>query len=354
MDLYKQKTDILNFNNLYKILKKTQISNYVLLGESTHGTEEFYLTRLVITMILVKDFGFRTIMFETEWSSGVELNLYIHSIIKEDITHLFNRLFKKFPKWMCNNEYIKSLIIFLKNWNLNNKTDKVYFYGIDCQDIDLAKKNVCNNDTINCKIVKEIIDNYYKMKGSNNYWNMRDTFWFNVIKQLRVNKDNKLVLWAHNSHIGNIMANKSPGKTINIGYLLDKAFGSFKIGFSTFEGTVKASKSWGNPGVKKILKKGIKQSYESLFNLICSEINSNGIIYYSNPSLSIKKYFRYIGVIYKPDTEMVSHYKQTNINKEFNILIFFNRSSFLKPPPNKRRNKIFDYYLNQFNLLCLQ
>ena len=333
-------TENLNYENLYKILQNIQLSNYILLGESTHGTEEYYLVRLIITMILVKDFGYRTIMFETEWSEGYILNLFIHSLIDIDITKLFNKTFYKFPKWMCNNEYIKDLILFLRNWNLKNKKDKVYFYGVDCQDIELAKKNVCEDDTINCRIVSQIIDNYYKMKKANSYWNMRDSFWFKIIKQLKITQKNKLVLWAHNSHIGNVSANINRGKTINIGFLLDQAFGSFKIGFSTFGGTVKAGKSWGEPGKKYFLKPGIEDSYESMFSQICKIKNTNNIIYYSNPSNSLKKFFRYVGVVYKPDTEMVSHYKKTNIDKEFNILIFFNHSNFLKRPvfDNKKKN----------------
>lgn len=188
-------------------------------------------------------------MVETEWSLGFQLNLYIHSMIEGDIQLILDQLFVKYPKWMCHNEYIMHLLLFIKRWNHSNINYKVYFYGIDCQDIEIAQKNMCYDDTINCKIVKQIIDNYYKMKESHNYWNMRDSFWMNIIEQLKNHNKHKFILWVHNSHIGNIKGNKdnSTGilNKINIGNLLDSAYGSYKIGFSTFDGSVKASKQWG-------------------------------------------------------------------------------------------------------------
>lgn len=195
---------------------------------------------------MVQQFGYRTIMFETEWSLGYTLNQYIHSKINGNIKTLFNRLFTKYPKWMCHNEYIAHLILFLRKWNKNHSepSEKVYFYGIDCQDIELANRNICSEPTVNCRIVGEIVSNYYKMEKSSNYWNMRDTFWHNIIKHLSKNKRQRFVLWAHNSHIGNVKANFIHRNKINIGYLLDSMYGSYKIGFSTFGGTVKASRDW--------------------------------------------------------------------------------------------------------------
>ena len=61
-----------------------------------------------------------------------------------------------------------------------------------------------------------------------------------------------------------------------------------------------------------------------------------------------------MGVVYKPDTEMASHYKKTNIDKEFNILIFFNHSNFLKSPVFDNQKKILNHYLKEFKLICSQ
>ena len=70
-----------NFKNMYEILKKVRSYSYVLLGESTHGTDEYFALRLAITIFLIKDFGYNTILFETDWSLGYQLNLYIHELV---------------------------------------------------------------------------------------------------------------------------------------------------------------------------------------------------------------------------------------------------------------------------------
>ena len=148
----------LNSKNLFHTLKQLKTKQYVLLGESTHGTEEFYKIRLIITMILVQKYNFNIVLFETDWSIGYELNKFIHSQLKGNIKTILNRIIQSYPKWMVNNEYIMKLLLFLKQWNLTH-SEKVYFYGVDCQDIDLAHKNVCEDDTLNCFLVKKIIQN---------------------------------------------------------------------------------------------------------------------------------------------------------------------------------------------------
>ena len=355
MDTLKLNSRPLNYNTIYEAISRARDQHYILLGESTHGTDEYYLIRLIMTIIMVQDFGFRTIMFETEWSLGYQLNLYIHSIIDGDIQHLLNKLFVKYPKWMCNNDYIMHLVLFLKKWNKTHGDDKVYFYGIDCQDIEIANKNVCHDNTVNCRIVKQIVNNYSKMKSSGNYWNMRDTFWFNIIKQLELDNNHKFVLWAHNSHIGNVRANLHNTNKINIGYLLDSAYGSYKIGFSTFKGTVKASKEWGGIGRKYSLKPAIEGSYEHMFHLITKEIDKKefGLVYYSNPLTPIQKQIRYVGVIYNSDNEMVAHYNKTNINQEFNVVIFVDTTNYLKSltPNTIQHRDILKFYIKKFNLI---
>ena len=121
----------LSYKNLHPILQGLKHNHYLLLGESTHGTEEYFAHRLAISIIMIKDFGYNTVLFEMEWSLGYQLNLFIHSKINKNINTLFNELFKSFPKWMGNNEYIRHLVLFMKQWN-DTHPKKVYFYGIDC------------------------------------------------------------------------------------------------------------------------------------------------------------------------------------------------------------------------------
>ena len=326
---FKENSKKLTYQNLYQIIKIAKKNNYVLLGESTHGTEEFFMIRLVITMILIKDFGFNTVLFETEWSTGYRLNQFIHSDKSEDIKKLLNNLIQSFPKWMVNNVYIMKLLLFLKEWNQSHDK-KVFFYGVDCQNVELAKENVCHEKNINCSLVKEIIENYNKMNQSKNYWNMRDKFWLHIIHQLKKQRESKFVLWAHNSHIGDCKANTHSGNKVNIGHLLNNIYPSYRIGFSTYQGSVKASKGWNKPGKKYSLKKAHEDSFEHIFHLLSKSMKTNSIIYECDPSINIIKLFRYVGVVYDSDNEMDAHYVETDLNKEFNVVIFINKTTFLK------------------------
>ena len=58
----------------------------------------------------------------------------------------------------------------------------------------------------------------------------------------------------------------------------------------------------------------------------------------------MKHYFRYVGVVYDPIHEMEAHYQMTDINKEFNIVIYMDKTSYLKPPPQVKSKSLTQYY----------
>jgi erythromycin esterase-like protein len=322
--------DELSFMNMKKYFQKMKHYDYVLLGESTHGTEEYFRIRLAQTILLVHDFGFRTILFETEWSIGYQLNLFIHSQLDGNIKDILHQI-SDYPRWMTNNEYIMKLLLFLKKWNLENDKDKVYFYGIDCQDIELANENICYDENMNCTIVQEIIQNYYKMnQKGNNYWNMRDTFWLHIMDSIKKKRyKTKFILWAHNSHIGNCKANRKSKTKLNIGYLLHDKYNALKVGFITYHGTVMASHREDKQGRKRVLKPARKDSFEDIFHQISLKVKLKSFIYYCNPSFTDEKSFRYVGVVYDTDNEYESHYQKTNINREYDCIIYIDQTNYL-------------------------
>ena len=303
-----------------KLIKEASKFSYVLLGESTHGTAEYFEKRLQITKILVTHYRFNTVFFETEWSLGYEINRFIHG--KRD----FPNLKTDWPPWMLNNTYIINLIRFLKKWNINHRR-KVYFYGIDCQNIELAKKNMCQEENINCEIVQKIIENYPIMKNGH-YWNIRDSFWFYIMKTVK-KKNSKFILWAHNSHIGN---NTKNDDQISIGSILQDAFPNYKIGFLTFNGTVTSSKTYNGKQKTMVVKNAIKSSYGYFFHTICINNDWEGLVYECDTTINDVKYLRYIGVVYNKQNEMAAHYQSVNIDKEFNVVIFIDKTSYLPIP----------------------
>jgi len=323
--LNEKKCKILNPKNLNKCVQIASKSNYVLLGESTHGTREYYDLRLKMTKRLIHIHGFNTVFFETEWSIGYQLNLWIHNKIHRNLEDLLNELCNEYPKWMVNNEFIEKLLRFMKRWNKKQKR-KVFFYGIDCQNVELAKENLCHDKTINCKIVQKIIENYPHMNKSN-YWNKRDSFWFYVMELMKKQRQSKFVLWAHNSHIGDCKAGTNNQHKLNIGSLLNKAYKAFRIGFSTYEGSVFASDKWDKEGKQLKLKKASEKSFEHDFHFIAKRKKMKSFIYYCDPTIKSKKLFRYVGVVYDFKHEYQAHYSETNINKEYNVIIYIDKTN---------------------------
>jgi erythromycin esterase-like protein len=273
----------LDTRNINKIVNQAGSHNYVLLGESTHGTAEFFDLRLKITKALIVEADFNIVFFETEWSLGYKINRFIHGELNIHPQLLLEKLGAFYPGWMLNNKYILDLIIFMREWNAEvykggrGKKQKLFFYGIDCQDLELAKKNVCQEEHINCRIVADIIKNHKKMSGSKNYWDLRDTFWLHILESVKKDREktgksrnakNKFILWAHNSHIGNIHANKpgSNSNTLNIASLLEELYPIYNVGFSTFNGTVKASSGYNRKSRIYKVRDAIKSSYEYVFS----------------------------------------------------------------------------------------
>lgn len=108
-------------------------AKYVLLGESSHGTSEFYTIRAELTKRLIKEKGFNVIAVEGDWPSCQRINRYIKNIgsPNRDVREAFED-FNRWPTWMWANEEIIELVDWLKNFNQQAKRNKqVGFYGLD-------------------------------------------------------------------------------------------------------------------------------------------------------------------------------------------------------------------------------
>ncbi|MDT8859917.1 erythromycin esterase family protein [Alkalihalobacillus sp. MEB130] len=119
--------------DLLPLLEEASKAKYVLLGESTHGTSEFYSIRADISKWLIAHKGFQFIAVEGDWPSCYEVNRYIKSFsptYKKATDAL--QAFRRWPRWMWANEEIIPLLDWLKQHN-NEKArkQKVGFHGID-------------------------------------------------------------------------------------------------------------------------------------------------------------------------------------------------------------------------------
>ncbi|MFW5883363.1 MAG: erythromycin esterase family protein [Verrucomicrobiota bacterium] len=185
-------------------------------------------------------------------------------------------------------------------------------------------------------------EQYYRLMyhGGRHSWNLRDSHMFETLQQLmRVRGDGaKAVVWAHNSHVGDAEATEMGARgEHNIGQLCREHFGeaAYIIGFGTHKGTVAAADNWGEAVQIKEVRPSMKGSYENL-------CHSSGLKNFILPlrgeqSVGLPQGWdqaleeRAIGVIYRPDTERMSHYFKAVLPVQFDEYIWFDESRAVTP-----------------------
>ena len=185
-------------------------------------------------------------------------------------------------------------------------------------------------------------ERYYRLMyyGSRASWNLRDAHMFETLKSIldHHGANSKAVIWAHNSHIGDASATEMSRRgEYNIGQLCREHFaeGSYHIGFGTNDGTVAAASSWDGPMQIMPVRPAHPQSYERLFHLT----NVPGLILplRSGASDEVQKKLmkplleRAIGVIYRPESELASHYFEAILPRQFDEYIWIDRTTAIKP-----------------------
>ena len=115
------------------LIQQVGDARFVLLGEASHGTHEFYRARAQITRRLIKEKNFNAVAVEADWPDAYRINSYIRgaSADAEAIDSLAG--FKRFPTWMWRNADVLDFIGWLREYNdaLTNQANKVGFYGLD-------------------------------------------------------------------------------------------------------------------------------------------------------------------------------------------------------------------------------
>ncbi|HEV7344460.1 MAG TPA: erythromycin esterase family protein [Devosia sp.] len=193
----------------------------------------------------------------------------------------------------------------------------------------------------NARVV-QAAERYYRVMyhGSNDSWNLRDRHMFDTLRHAmeRRGPEARAVVWAHNSHIGNAAATAMGWSgQFNIGELCRTAFGeeAILIGFGTDHGTVAAADDWDEPMQIKTVVPSRPDSYERVFrhtgiarSLIDLRHDQELRAVLSQPRLE-----RAIGVIYRPETELQSHYFEAVLPEQFDAYVWFEKTSAVTPLP---------------------
>ncbi|PUB12432.1 erythromycin esterase family protein [Yoonia sediminilitoris] len=381
----------------------------VLLGESSHGTSEFYNARAAITRRLVQEHGFSIVAVEADWPDAAAVDRHIRQRRHEPMK---DSAFARFPTWMWRNVEFEAFTRFLK---LHNETksmeDRVAFYGLDlynmrasiaavlayldrvdetaaavarsryaclepwsrapaaygraaltrgfsvCEKavseilLDLFRKELeyiakdgdqFFDATQNARLVANA-ERYYRVMyyGSQQSWNLRDQHMFQTLRDIleHAGPDKKAVVWAHNSHIGDARhtdMGRSRGEW-NIGQLCRQEYGddAALIGFGTASGTVAAASEWDDPMEIKTIRPPLPGSYEA----ICQAIEPERFLWdFKKPQkagfldlVSQPRLERYIGVIYRPETERASHYSYADLSSQYDAFVWFDRTNAVSP-----------------------
>jgi erythromycin esterase-like protein/predicted phosphoribosyltransferase len=173
-------------------------------------------------------------------------------------------------------------------------------------------------------------------------WNLRDRHMADTLDELRAflggasGAGAKVVVWAHNSHLGDARATDAARRgELNVGQLVRERHGgdAVLVGFTTFDGTVTAASEWDGPAHRRHVRPALAGSYERLFH-------DAGVARFLLPlrddaalaeALRGARLERAIGVLYLPESERASHYFSARLPQQFDYVLHFDRTRAVEP-----------------------
>ncbi len=194
----------------------------------------------------------------------------------------------------------------------------------------------------NARLVKNAERYYRAMFGSRvASWNLRDRHMFETLDALVAfhaarGRREKVVLWAHNSHLGDARATEmGTGGELNVGQLVRQRYDrdARLVGLLTYEGTVTAASDWDEPAERKVVRPALAESYEALLHetgvrnfLLDLTKRGPAVAGLEPPRLE-----RAIGVIYRPETERASHYFHAALPRQFDAILYYDQTRAVEP-----------------------
>jgi erythromycin esterase-like protein len=186
-------------------------------------------------------------------------------------------------------------------------------------------------------------ENHYRamfIDGGVESWNVRDRHMMSMLEALVDHVAAgagraRAVVWAHNSHLGDARATSMASQgELNLGELARDKFGTRcrNIGFTTHTGTVTAASGWDGPAQHMRVRPSMRDSYERLFHdtgipAFALWLHDPGV----RAALNVSRIERAIGVIYRPDTERLSHYFTARLPQQFDVVIHIDETRALEP-----------------------
>jgi erythromycin esterase-like protein/predicted phosphoribosyltransferase len=385
-------------------------ARFVLIGEASHGTDEFYRERAEITKRLIAEAGFTAVAVEADWPDAQRVNRFVRG--EGDDTGAEEALgdFRRFPVWMWRNVVVAEFVTLLREYNdaLAAGTANVGFYGLDLYSLyasmeavvrylegvdpeaarrareryacfdqfgrdpqvyayeaGMAGAEPCEQQAVdqllelrsgayegaghgghpdadarfaaeqNARLVVDAEEYYRAMfRGGKASWNLRDGHMADTLDELaghleRTSGSAKVVVWAHNSHLGDERATElGQAGQLNLGQLVRERHGdeTLLVGFTTYHGTVTAASDWGAPAERKRVRRALPGSWEELLHE-----RGTSRFWLEPASLPGRRLERAIGVIYRPETERISHYFHARLADQFDAVVHIDETHALEP-----------------------
>jgi erythromycin esterase-like protein/predicted phosphoribosyltransferase len=407
-------------NDYDRLLDRIGDARFVLIGEASHGTMEFYRQRARITRRLIEERGFSAVAVEADWPDAYRVNRYVRGASGDPDALAALADFQRFPRWMWRNVEVLDFVEWLHAHNaaVPDSGDRVGFYGLDLYSLHTSMQAVinylakvdpegaarararyacfdhfgddpqvygyattlggidpCENEAVgqlvemqsraaalarrdgrvaeddfffaeqNARLAKNA-ERYYRAMyyGRISSWNLRDRHMAETLEALvphlsRRGQPAKIVVWAHNSHLGDARATAMVAEgELNLGQLVRERHGrdAFLVGFSTYAGTVTAASNWDEPAQQRRVRPGLPGSYESLFHELSEGGAANFMLKLRDGGaaadrLREARLQRAIGVIYRPETERFSHYFLALLADQFDALLHFDETEAVTP-----------------------
>jgi erythromycin esterase-like protein/predicted phosphoribosyltransferase len=396
-------------------------ARFVLLGEASHGTHEFYAARARMTRRLIEEKGFCAVAVEADWPDADRVNRFVRGRGDDATAEEALRGFERFPTWMWRNTVVLDFVGWLREHNdrsgggeragagvfgldlysLHRSIHEVvaYLEGVDpaaaarareryacfdhrggddgqayglaaafgagesCQRQavdqlvelrrhaqDYARRDglVAEDELFhaeqNARTV-EAAEAYYRamFNGRVSSWNLRDRHMAETLEALAVHLSRRrrghparIVVWAHNSHLGDARATEAAAHgELNVGQLMRERHprDCCLIGFTTYTGTVTAAEDWGGPATRKPVRPALAESVEELFHQAGEKafLVRPGVAPGTAEALRSVRLQRAIGVIYRPQTERQSHYFRARVTDQFDAVIHVDETRAVEP-----------------------
>lgn len=184
-------------------------------------------------------------------------------------------------------------------------------------------------------------ERYYRamFEGRINTWNLRDAHMANTIVSLRrhlraCGRTGRIVVWAHNSHLGDARATEMGARgEWNVGQLLREAHGddALLVGFTTYTGHVTAARDWDLPAERRWVRPALEDACEHLFYRTGLDRFFLSLRGEDAPDLREPLLERAIGVVYRPDSERASHYFHAAVSAQFDALFHLDETTAVEP-----------------------